>query len=70
MKNSKFERWVSYFVGVSLALFALSIIWLFTTGRLFEPNVAWRYLEMSVAGVFAALGFGWAAWNWIQEYKR
>lgn len=64
-----FEHWVSYFVSVSLCVISLSIIWLFATNRLYEPNTPWKYLEMSVAGLFAAFGAGWAMWNFEKCYR-
>jgi hypothetical protein len=66
----KIERWITYGVSLSLAVFAGSIIWLFATGRLYEPNTAWKNLEMATAGLFTLIGLGWAAWNWIKAYKE
>lgn len=64
------ERCISYFIGVSLAGFASSIIWLFATTRLYEPNAAWKHLEMATAGLFGVMGLGWAVWNWIRLYHE
>jgi hypothetical protein len=66
----KIERWVSHFVGISLAGFAGSTIWLFATERLYEPNIACKRLEMATAGLFTLIGLGWAGWNWIRAYKE
>lgn len=64
------ERWISYFIGHSLAAFGFSIVWLFATHRLYEPNTAWKCLEMATAGLLGILGLGWAAWNWAKLYIK
>lgn len=64
------ERWINYCISGSLAALGFSIVWLFATERLYEPNTAVKYFEMTLAGLLGLVGAAWAIRTWIVLYRE
>ena len=49
-------KYLNLFICASLSAFAFSVVWLFATHRLYEPDPVYWWTEIIFASVFGIIG--------------